>query len=187
MMKIASFLCGALLLLAFGRDARAGNCVPGAQAQCACPGGTLSVQVCSDDGARLGTCQCGVAAPPVGAGSGTSASGPTKEPATKRQSPGLFVTGLILTIVGAVAIPSGGALLIAGIAPHHDGCDDKEPFCPAGGTLLGIGVLSLGVGLPLMIIGGKQVPDDGSGRAAPWWQPTNLALSLSGARATWQF
>jgi hypothetical protein len=109
------------------------------------------------------------------------------EPATKRKSPGLFVTGLILTIVGGVAIPSAGALFAAALAGKHNGCDDKEAFCPAGGALLGIGVLSLGAGLPLMIIGGKQVPDDGSGRATPWWQPTNLALSLSGARATWQF
>ncbi len=173
-------------MLSGGMRARA-TAYPGHRHNALAPGGTLSVQVCSDDGARLGVCQCGVAAPPVGAASATSASGPMTEPPTKRKSQGLFVTGLILTIVGAVAIPSAGALFAAAVAGKHGGCDDKEAFCPAGGTLLAVGLLSLGAGLPLMIIGGEQVPDDGTGRAAPWWQPTNLALSPTGARATWEF
>jgi hypothetical protein len=38
--------------------ARASNCVPGAQSQCACPNGGSGVQVCVDDGSRLGSCDC---------------------------------------------------------------------------------------------------------------------------------
>lgn len=72
MMKILG--TGSLALLMFGCAASDGGtslddpspeaieegaCVPGAQATCACPGGTEGVQVCQDDGASFGACTCG--------------------------------------------------------------------------------------------------------------------------------
>lgn len=36
-----------------------GACTPGAQTECACPGGTKGVQTCSSDGRGLNACECG--------------------------------------------------------------------------------------------------------------------------------
>ena len=37
------------------------GCTPGEQHECSCPGGAKSVQVCEDDGAKYGACECGSA------------------------------------------------------------------------------------------------------------------------------
>ena len=44
-------------------------CTPGATQACACPGGARGVQVCTDDGLRLGACRCDDAGVPSGDGS----------------------------------------------------------------------------------------------------------------------
>jgi hypothetical protein len=66
-LRLTAFASGALALagvLGFSSRASAGDCVPGSQVACACPGGSAGVQVCSSDGTQLGPCQC--AAPPGG-------------------------------------------------------------------------------------------------------------------------
>jgi hypothetical protein len=40
------------------QPAAAPTCLPGEQRECACPGGTKSVQVCAQDGKSLGPCDC---------------------------------------------------------------------------------------------------------------------------------
>lgn len=39
------------------------DCTPGEQRECSCAGGVKSVQVCEDDGAKLGACECADAHP----------------------------------------------------------------------------------------------------------------------------
>ena len=48
-----------------------GDCTPGKQEECACPGGTKGVQTCNSDGAGLSPCECGSTTGTGGAG-GTS-------------------------------------------------------------------------------------------------------------------
>src|SRR5689334_11491415 len=69
------------------------RCLPGAQLECACPGGARGTQVCLSSGRAVGVCECGSR---VGSGGSTSTgtSGTGGGPATASQ--------------GGRATPSGG-------------------------------------------------------------------------------
>lgn len=99
-----------------------------------------------------------------------------------RNNPGLFVAGLVLTIVGGASTLAGGVTLAAGFAQDDECNSEAEGTCIAGGTLLGLGIASIGAGIPMMIVGGRRVP----ARAA-WWRPSDVALSPVGGRITWSF
>ena len=113
----SSLVAGALWLASSAAEAQV--CVPGAQVACACPGGSSGVQVCADDGAHLGACQCTAPAAPTptaqspGPQTGPPASPVVPPPAppaviyaivpeTEHRSTGLAVAGGIMTGVGAV-------------------------------------------------------------------------------------
>jgi len=99
-----------------------------------------------------------------------------------RNNPGLFVAGLVLTIVGGASTLAGGVTLAAGFA-QDDECDSEaEGTCIAGGTMLGLGIASIGAGIPMMIVGGRRVP----ARSA-WWKPSDVALAPVGGKLTWSF
>lgn len=104
------------------------------------------------------------------------------------QNSGMFGGGLALTIIGAIALPSGLITAIAGALPVggcRSGSDTTD--CYAGGVLIGLGVLGLAVGIPMTVIGGKKVPADSVARGGPWWQPTSFGLSPIGSRVEWAF
>jgi hypothetical protein len=106
----------------------------------------------------------------------------------KRKSPALFVTGLVLTIVGGVALPAGGAALAAVNA--NDSCSGENQDstnCAIAGTIAGVGFAAIAAGIPMMIIGGQSVPEGASSQSRPWWRPADVAFSPAGTRVTWNF
>jgi hypothetical protein len=171
-------LAAAIVFLSF--DAQASNCVPGAQAQCACPGGGSGIQVCSDDGSRFGACSnCTTPAPQA-----MQTMYTPLRPATRRSSPALWKAGLVTLVVSAVLVPVGGGMIAAGAASgdcHHH---DTDLLCGAGGTMAGVGLLGIAGGILMMVTGGQRVPLDGAPQA--WWAPTPRISSQGGA-LTWAF
>jgi hypothetical protein len=59
-----------------------------------------------------------------------------------------YVTGVVLTVLGTVYIPVGTGLVVGQEAV---GTDKSRALLPLGGTLLGIGVVSLAIGIPLWL------------------------------------
>jgi hypothetical protein len=117
------------------RDARAGACIPGAQVACACVGGASGVQVCADDGSRLGACQCAAASPaPVAA--------PTQLPAPPTVAPAPAPWGVAAT-------PTPPAATATGTPPPTPPTEAKR-----GRSLLIGGIVTLGVGYFFSIIVG---------------------------------
>jgi hypothetical protein len=68
-------------VVAAAPPARGGICVPGAQVACACAAGSQGVQVCADDGARLGACQCAAPPPPAAPAPAPPGASPPPPPA----------------------------------------------------------------------------------------------------------
>jgi hypothetical protein len=82
-MKLWALLIGALAIAGCG-DAGgeedlfgAKVCVPGATAECACPGGAKGAQACLRDGTGYGSCECGGDAGAGGSGGATGGAGGT--------------------------------------------------------------------------------------------------------------
>jgi hypothetical protein len=170
-----------LAMAAFTKDSAAANCVPGAQVQCACPAGGSGVQTCSDDGARLGSCDCAAGPSAVPAASPSTVNVSVAPGATKMQSGALWGTGLVFVIAGAAGVATGAALIAAGAVKkgcEGDGGSGGAPFCMAGGVAAGVSVALLGAGLPMLIIGGKEVPDDQSTARNLWIPSVTLGLQL---------
>ena len=174
-------LVAAIVLLSW--NARATTCVPGAQTQCACPGGSSGIQVCSDDGARFGACTSCTMPPPQAMQPMQTIYMPLR-PATRRSSPGLWTGGIVLTVVSAVLLPAGAGMIAGGAAAgdcHHH---DTDILCGAGGTTAGIGLLGLAGGIIMMVIGGQRVPLNAPPQA--WWGSTPW-ISSQGDALTWAF
>ncbi len=173
-------LASAIVLLS--ASARATNCVPGAQTQCACPGGGSGIQICSDDGSRLGACSnCTMPAPQM-----MQPMQPMyapQRPETRRNAPGLWAGGLITMVVSVVFLPVGAGMIVGGAV--DDGCDKHDTgICIGGGVLAGLGLLGLAGGIVMMVIGGQRVPANGPQQA--WWVPTPQISSRGGA-LSWTF
>src|SRR4029078_12776597 len=60
-----------------GTTTGGGDCTPGKQEECACPGGTKGVQTCNSDGAGVSACECA-----LGSGTSTGAGGSTTSTGT---------------------------------------------------------------------------------------------------------
>src|SRR4051794_31050626 len=81
--------------------------------------------------------------------------------ATKMRSVPVFVTGVVLDVVGAAAFAGGTGVVLA----THD-CG-TQISCSAGGTLIDIagvaamagGAILLAIGIPLTVVGATSVPD----------------------------
>jgi hypothetical protein len=106
----------------------------------------------------------------------------------RRQSGGLYATGLVFVILGSIMLPVGGVAVAGGAANGQCQHDSTAP-CGAGAALLIGGSIFLGSGIAMAVVGGHRVPDDGSAlqKASPWWRPTDVAVSPTGSRLTWQF
>jgi hypothetical protein len=163
--------------------AHATNCVPGAQAQCACPGGASGIQICADDGSRYGACSsCTMPAPQ--AQLQMQPMGMYMPPRTQRHSPGMFAGGLVTVLVSAILLPAGAGLIVGGAA--DDGCQKHDTgLCVGGGVMVGIGLLGLAGGIVLMVIGGERVPVSGPPQQASWI-PTP-GVDARGGSLTWAF
>ncbi|WP_437629465.1 hypothetical protein [Sorangium sp. So ce854] len=115
------------------------------------------------------------AAAPPGTGAAPPATGaalapvagpvpaPPARPQMRRRSKGMMVTGIVLTSLGAVAVIGGGlAFASADSSDPLDGeldyLDEGESAEDAGAALVVGGLVLAGVGIPLAIIGGRQVP-----------------------------
>lgn len=101
-------------------------------------------------------------APPATAPPATGAAPPAR-PQMRRRSKGMMVTGIVLTSLGAVALIGGGlAFASADSSDPLDGeldyLDEGESAEDAGAALVVGGLVLAGVGIPLAIIGGRQVP-----------------------------
>ena len=174
-------------------DAHAADCVPGAQIQCACPGGGSGVQVCAEDGKRLGACgNCAApapeAAPPMSQPMSTAApTSGNNVVVMEKQSPGMWATGLTFIISGSVFIPGGVGMMVG--SSLQDSCPDI--LCVGGGALAGTGVALIVLGVVFVARGGKEVPVEvpvGAAAARPRepWKPTSIAMGPQ-SRLEWQF
>jgi hypothetical protein len=158
-------------------DAGASNCVPGAQTQCACPGGGTGVQICSDDGSRLGACSnCTMMQQPM-----MQPMQPMYMPPPhvemRRASQGLWVAGLATMLGGVVLVPIGAALVVGGVV--DDSCDKHAAaLCAGGSVAIGVGLIALASGIVMMAIGGTRVPVNGPPSQA-WWVPAPRASGLA--------
>ena len=116
-----------------------------------------------------------------------SPSGASSKPAMQRHSTGMMAGGIVMVSFVPVTLlvvmvaslqktvcdndtyySSGGTTL-----PRTD-CDDYNPTI-YGGLLTGAALL--GVGIPLIVIGGKKEPV-GTARVAPWATPHGAGLGL---------
>ncbi|MGK3984292.1 hypothetical protein WME99_14710 [Sorangium sp. So ce136] len=108
------------------------------------------------------------------------APAPPARPLTRRRSKGMMVTGIVLTSIGAVALLGGGLALASTCS--GSGCDDslddplgddsldyveeEDSGADAGYALIIGGLVFAGIGIPLAIIGGRQVPVQPEKKAA---------------------
>lgn len=80
---------------------------------------------------------------------------------TRAASPGMHSTGVALSIAGGTTVLAGGAMM-AGASSEGD------ILLGLGGLVAGgTGVILLGVGIPLAVVGGRQVPDGMTASEAP--------------------
>jgi hypothetical protein len=85
----------------------------------------------------------------------------TRKPKTSlpRRNPGMFAVGGALTAIGAITSTLGIGLVVA-VSTNDDSGDNSEDL-PGPIALAVGGTACLGVGIPLMVIGGKRVsPQD---------------------------
>jgi hypothetical protein len=102
----------------------------------------------------------------------------------KRNSPGLMIGGIVLTSAGAVVLSIGAVL--AGAENQSDcvcdelGCDcgssDEEQT--TGIVLIVSGLVGVGVGIPMIVIGAKKVPDVSEPQAAVLLGPGSAKLRV---------
>lgn len=92
---------------------------------------------------------------------------PEPEAPTQRYSTKMMAGGIVSIALGTVASALGTYSMVAGAtSPSCDYSDPDGGFCidlsesfmQTGGVMLGVGVLGLGIGIPLTIIGAKKVP-----------------------------
>jgi hypothetical protein len=96
-----------------------------------------------------------------------SEEGREKPPATRerpgrtvirRRNPGMFVGGVVLMVAGSLATVVGAALFISTVEeePAEDaGPVDRTAEYVGSSSLLGIGAVSIAIGVPLAVIGGR--------------------------------
>ncbi|HEX4512640.1 MAG TPA: hypothetical protein VH054_03865 [Polyangiaceae bacterium] len=182
-MHLSKIALAAVMVLVSWR-ADASNCVPGAQTQCACPGGGSGVQICSDDGSRFGVCSnCTMPAPQTQMQMQPMQPMYMTQPPTRRSSPGLYAGGLVTMLISAILLPAGTGLIIGGAA--DDGCEKHDTgVCAGGGVMVGLGLLGLAGGIVMMVVGGQRVPLNAPQQA--WWLPTTRP-SPHGAALRWTF
>jgi hypothetical protein len=181
--------------LLFTQPALASTCVPGSQSECACLSGGNGVQVCLEDGSRFGPCwncaateELGTRATPMVPFAPSSPG--LRDPVlrgSRKKSPGMWAAGIALLAVGSVGIAAGVAVITGGAVT--EGCDDTdgEPACIGGSIAIHISTVFVGVGIPLLVVGGSRSDDRSEDARRPWWRPTIIGASPMGGRLGWTF
>lgn len=102
------------------------------------------------------------------------------KPAVERRSEGVFVAGLVMTIVGGLSLTGGITLLVLGPSDNNGG------LFFAGAIVGGVGVLTVPAGIPMMVWAAKEVPatpeEKTSLRVAPWANSEGGGFALSTTR-----
>jgi hypothetical protein len=107
---------------------------------------------------------------------GYYAGAPLPPPVPKeRNSPGMMVTGIVLTGVGVIALLSGAIVYTSantqqtydslGCASGYCSYDDHDDEKTAGIAVMIAGGAAVAVGIPLLVIGARKVPVRGGGGA----------------------
>lgn len=73
----------------------------------------------------------------------------------KRGAP-MYVTGIVMSTFGVLAIVTGGTLFGLGKARETSNSGDGSALVPGSTGILAIGVLSVAIGVPLMIVGERR-------------------------------
>ncbi|WP_437874295.1 hypothetical protein [Sorangium sp. So ce513] len=115
---------------------------------------------------------------------------PPARPQMRRRSKGMMVTGIVLTSLGTVALIGGGLVLASADSGDTIGdelgyIDEGESEEDAGAALVVGGLVLAGVGIPLAIIGGRQVPVDPEKKAAAPAPSPELVLGPRYAGLRW--
>jgi hypothetical protein len=112
-----------------------------------------------------------------------------------RRSESGFQAGVVVTVLGGIALSVGAAWLIAqATSDYGSGCTDADNAtmkCVLAGVIGGVGAVSLAVGIPVVVNSGQMVPapsaaSSGSTTAA-WWYPTSVSLGRSSLHLGWTF
>jgi hypothetical protein len=111
---------------------------------------------------------------------------------TRRRSTGLMVTGIVLTAAGGISALTAVSFVIAGSTCTNTSTTSSyststDSTCDTFTDLTlvsGIAAIALiGIGLPLVIVGGSRVPNEQATRRlvlTPWANSNSTGLSLSG-------
>jgi hypothetical protein len=83
-------------------------------------------------------------------------STPEPMPETRRRSPGMLGGGIVMTVLGGAGMVGGLLGVIAG------GMSSSDATQAAGTVGIVGGLVSVGIGIPLIVVGGKTVAADGS-------------------------
>jgi hypothetical protein len=99
-------------------------------------------------------------------------------PPYKRRNRGMFVTGIVLTSIGTLAL----AVAVLSGERQHCSYTSGQTSCttrPNYEAWVATGLL-LGAGIPMLAVGGQKVPNRPAPRAAltPWLSPYSAGLSL---------
>jgi len=103
-------------------------------------------------------------------------------------SPPLRLTGMVLTLVGAAGALAGGAAMIAGVVARNNCNYELYDDCGMGGLIGGgytmiAGGVALAIGIPLWVVGGRQVER----RGVALLLPRTLSVGPTSASARWEF
>lgn len=75
---------------------------------------------------------------------------------TGKKGTPMYVTGIVMSTFGVLAIIMGGAGFTLGLSRDNPDDASQPGLIPAGKGLLVLGLVSFGVGLPLMIVGERR-------------------------------
>jgi hypothetical protein len=104
----------------------------------------------------------------------------------ERRSSGLMMGGIILTTVGGVGMISAGILAQTAVACTDCSLRSQDNKAIASLTMLIVGAICVGIGIPMIVSGGKRVPQNASklvrrAPAATWLR------APSGSAFRWTF
>jgi hypothetical protein len=97
----------------------------------------------------------------------------------KRRSTGMMVGGIVMVSVAPIlfvaALANSSSCVVYDDAYYGTSCGNETASIAM--TVLGVGLI--GAGIPLIIIGAKRVPDDGTASLSPWVNRNGGGMSLS--------
>jgi hypothetical protein len=135
--------------------------------------------------------------PPPGYGVAPPRPPPEPTGPMRRNNTGMMVAGIVLTSLGAIGLATGVAL--ADAADPEDTkancvsgpCGNDEPLDVRkrnAAIAVAIGGLALvGAGVPLLVVGARQVPANEDGEVARNAAVPQVTIGLTGGRLTWTF